>query len=516
MNSRALLRYNFRVLMANNWWLLVFPLVVSQLTVFWNLITQKFSPALPVTSAELITPLLAAFLTAHLLSAEYTSRIGAILATKPMHIGKVIVARYMAVLLLVGALGLLSLAAYYVGMQPYDVGQAIIAAIPSTLFLSLLALTFSTLFRHPLAGFAIAMIYWAMDLAPGPPMNAYLSLRTLSYSLSVPENFANDFTRQWWIAKILLLVGAFLLYKIHARLVFKLGTPLTHRKRRQAVGAAAAICVVYIITGASAKAWFGYRNRGLLVPSDTAWFRQQFASFGPIPASSLFGPAFNRYVGQIPNGWRPNPDGESDLLGNDEQHRVGLRMVVDKMQGSVWAPSAAELLARLDAPRQNAPEKATAFFQTIIDRYPNSPYFPFALREKARLLSDGQREEAARAAYEDLVKRAPGNKYSAEGYRYLTEYEIRHGNMKGAVSWGEQWVKDAPLQERFTAYLALATARKGQGDAAGAATAAKQAIAAVKEFKRALTANNIVGTNGEKVKWDRMSNEAESKAKAFE
>jgi ABC-type transport system involved in multi-copper enzyme maturation permease subunit len=516
MNSRALLKYNFRVLMANNWWLLVFPLVVSQLTVFWNLITQKFSPSLPVTSAEMITPLLAAFLTAHLLSAEYASRIGAILATKPMNIGKVVVTRYVAVLLLVVALALLSIAAYYFGMQPYDVGQTIIASIPSTLFLSLLALTFATLFRHPLAGFAVAMLYWAMDLPAGPPINAYLTLRSLSYSLSVPDNFVNDFTRQWWIAKILLLIGAVILYRVHARLVFKLGTPLTHRKRRQAVGAAAALCVAYIVIGAGAKAWFGYTNRGKLIPSDTAWFRQQFASFGPIPASALFGSAFTRYLGPIPNGWHPNPDGETDLLANDEQHRKDLHVVVEKMPGSMWAPSAAELLARLEAPRVTDPDKSMAGYQTIIDHYQNSPYFAFALREKARIYSDSQREEKARPAYEDLVKRAPGNKYSAEGYRYLTEYEIRHGNMKGAISWGDQWVKGAPIQERFTAYLALATARKGQGDAAGAATAAKQAVAAAKDFKRALTANTVVGTTGEKVKWERTANETFDKAKAFE
>src|SRR5438270_8849346 len=101
MNSLALIRYNFRIVMFNNWWLLVFPVAVSQLTVFWNIITQKFTPALPAISAELISPLLAAFLSAHLLAAEYPSHVAVILASKPLHIGKVVLLRLIGVLALV-------------------------------------------------------------------------------------------------------------------------------------------------------------------------------------------------------------------------------------------------------------------------------------------------------------------------------------------------------------------------------------------------------------------------------
>ena len=50
MNSPTLLRYNFRVLMFHNWWLLVIPLAVSQLSIFWTILTQRFSPPLPATT----------------------------------------------------------------------------------------------------------------------------------------------------------------------------------------------------------------------------------------------------------------------------------------------------------------------------------------------------------------------------------------------------------------------------------------------------------------------------------
>src|SRR5579871_2621523 len=221
MNQTTLLRYNFRVLMFNNWWLLVFPLAISQLTVFWNVLTQRFTLELPAKSVEMITPLLAAFLGAHLLSAEYRSRIGAVLASRPVNIGRIVVLRLVVMLTLVWGLALLSLLAYSSWMEPFELTPAIQACIPSTLFLTMLALTFATLFRHSLAGFGVAALYWALDLPPGPPLHPYLSLRTLSsYDavMSFPER--QDFVHSWWIAKVILLVAALLLYLYHARLVF--------------------------------------------------------------------------------------------------------------------------------------------------------------------------------------------------------------------------------------------------------------------------------------------------------
>src|ERR1051326_4951758 len=117
MSTRALIRYNFRVLVFNNWWLVVFPLAASQLSVFWYIITQKFTPSLPAQCAELVSPLLAAFLSAHVLTAEYQSRIGAIVASKPVNIGKVVLMRLAVVMGLVWFLGFLSLLAFYYGMD---------------------------------------------------------------------------------------------------------------------------------------------------------------------------------------------------------------------------------------------------------------------------------------------------------------------------------------------------------------------------------------------------------------
>src|SRR5262245_55539559 len=139
MNQSTLFRYNFRVLMLNNWWLLVFPLAVSQLSVFWNVLIQRFSPDLPAKSLEMVTPLLGAFLGAHLLSAQYRSRIGAVLASRPVNIGKIVVMRLIVLLALVCGLAWLSLQAHYFWMEPFNQVPIFLACIPSTLFLTMLA-----------------------------------------------------------------------------------------------------------------------------------------------------------------------------------------------------------------------------------------------------------------------------------------------------------------------------------------------------------------------------------------
>src|ERR1051326_9183536 len=93
MTYTDLLRYNFRIMMFNNRWLVAIPLAVSQLTVFWFILTNLYTPDLPTRYVELVTPLLAAFLGAHLLSTEYRSRVGALLACRPIDIGRIVVLR---------------------------------------------------------------------------------------------------------------------------------------------------------------------------------------------------------------------------------------------------------------------------------------------------------------------------------------------------------------------------------------------------------------------------------------
>jgi tetratricopeptide (TPR) repeat protein len=516
MNQTTLLRYNFRVLMLNNWGLLVFPLAVSQLSVFWYVLTQRFSPALPAQSVEMITPLLAAFLGAHLLSAEYRSRIGALLASRPVNIGRIVVLRLMVMLALVWGLAALSLLAYTFWMEPFDLTPPILACLPSTLFLTMLALTFATLFRHSLAGFGVAALYWAFDLAPGAPLHPYLSLRSLSSYYAVlhfPDY--QTFLASWWIAKAVLLVAALLLYLFHARLIFTLGSTYTLRTRRRALIGAAALLGFYLVSGAALKVGYGYAHRGKLPPNDVAWFRYQFAPYGPIPVAVLFGPAFTRYLGEFTNPWRLVQDEESDLLGDTRKHRRGLQEVQERMPDSLWAPSAADARARIEARRQTKPEDAVAYYRHIVERYPQSPYVDYALRQVARIFADAQRPEEARAAYMQLLQRFPNSVYRPEALRFLVETEQQAGHLPEAARWAQQWTASAPIQERFEAWIDLAEIRKAEGDLAGAKQAAQETLTAVRDFRQAVAANTVLVSPTQRTLLEQAASRAEEKAKTF-
>ena len=521
MLSRTLLRYNFRVLMFHNWWLLVIPLAVSQLTVFWTITTQPFTPALPANTVELISPLLAAFLCAHLLAAEYRSGIGAVLASKPIDIGKVVLLRLVIAIGLVWALGWLSLLAFSFGMKPYPLLEPGMAFMVSSLFLGLFALTFATLFRHPLAGFGVAALYWALDLPPGQPMNPFLSLKSLSSSIPVSTVFVEQpLTDHWWIAKTLLLVAALALYFGQKRLLFTLGSPLTGRRRRSTLAGAVGVFVFYIAAGASAKVIYGYTHRGQLLPNDAGWFRRQFAPYAPLPAASLFGSNFQRYLGDIPNSWRVIQEGEADTLGDTAQHRRDLSRVLDTAPNSIWAASSAELLARLQTRAELPPEEKAAHYRVLADHYGNSPYTAFALQQIAHIYADAIPNNAAfepkaQAAYLDLQSRFPGSAYSVEALRFLAENDWNHENYPAATLHAKQWIEAAPVSEKFRAWLLLAEIKEKEGNAPEAKQAAQQTLEAVQRFRTALRSGNVGLSETRKLRADSEASAAEARAKAL-
>jgi hypothetical protein len=430
VNLLPLMRYNFRVLMLNNWWLLVFPVAVSILSVFWNVVTQRFNMVMPARTVEMVSPLLAAFLGAHLLSAEYRSRIGAVLASRPVNISKIVVLRLVVMLALVWGLAWISLQAYATWMESFNTEHVYQALIPSTLFITMLALTFATLFRNSMVGFGLAALYWLLDLPPGAPLNPYLSLQSLTahyaeLNMGVQmDPSMPTLVGQWWVAKWILIAGALLLYLYHSRLVFGLGTTGTLRVRRRALLAYGLLLVFYVGSGAALKVKYGYENRGRLFPNDAAWFRYQFASFGPIPVAPLFGPAFPRFLGEFTNPWRATEE-EADQLGDTVKHRRDLKYILDKMPDSRWAPSAADAYARLEARKRPNLEEQIALFRLIVDKYSASPYVDSALRTIALRYNEAGKTAEARAAYEELLKKVPNSKYRADATDFIERTAAR-------------------------------------------------------------------------------------------
>ena len=525
MFSSRLLRYNFRVLMFHNWWLLVIPLAVSQVTAFWTVTTQEFAPALPAATAEMVSPLLAAFLCAHLLAAEYRSGIGAVLASKPVHIGRVVLLRLSIALAFVWALGGLSFLAFTFGMEPFPLAAPALALVISSLFLGLLALTFATLFRHPLAGFGIAACWWLLDLPPGPPINPYLSLKSLASSFpSYPVALAwdNSLTESWWAAKLLLLLGALALYLLHGRLLFTLGSPLTLRRKRRAVAGAVGLLFVYLVSGAAVKVGYAYQQRGNLYPSDAAWVRRQFGPYGPLPVAALFGPTFKAYVGNIPNSWRLTQaqDGEADLLGDTMQHRRDIDRVLKAYPNSIWAPSALELRARLGLWSRTPPETRVGYYRTLAERHPNSPYTAPALFQIGRVYEEAAKTvpayaAKAREAFEAFLARYPNTENSADALRFLTLDARRRGDKAAAGNHAERWINAAPPHEKFMACLTLAELRQEEGDKEAARNAAQQAVDAVRDFRRVAQQRALTISEPRRVRAEQAAVDALQKAEAF-
>ena len=498
----ALLRYNLRVLVFNNWWLVVFPIAVSQATVFWTIITNTPNEIAPVKTVETVTPLVAAFLCAHILSAEYRSRIGAILASKPIDAHKVVFWRLAAAFGLVFFLAGLSLLAFNFGLGQFDMGRAFAASIPSTLFLGLLGLLFATLLRNPLAGFAAAACYWALDLPPGPPLHPFLSLRSYTNSLIAADLFGEQpLSEPWWMAKTALLIGAGILYVAHGRALFTLGTGASTRTARRGVVLLAAIVITYILTGAFIKVGYGYANRGKLIPDDGAWFRRQFASYGPIPVASLFGPSFRAYLGSFPKIWRINADEDAQRWDDTPQHRRDLRSIVDHVPNSAWAPGAAELLGRMEEANPETLDSALALYRRIMEKYPQSPYQEQAIRGSARALSEAGRKDEAREMYESFIQRVPNSRYRTEAVRFLIESDIERGSLDSALARANEWIKIAPIQERFLAHFAVATVHQKAGRRDDAAQAAQKTLEASNAFRQAVVDHRIPANQVQIVKW---------------
>ena len=486
MLSSSLIRYNFRVLAFQNGWLLTIPLAASQLSVFWVGSTQEFRPDLPASVVETVSPLLGAFLTAHLLSAEYRSAVGAVLACKPVDIRKVVLIRLVLALALVWGLAGLSLLAFTLSMQPFPIVAPFVACVVSTLFLSSLALNFATMLRHPLGGFAVAALWWALDLPPGPPMNPYLSLKSLTNSFHAPGlDVPQPLTDSWWIAKAVLLVAGLGLFALHNRLIFLLGTPQTVKRTRRTLIAAVATLAFVVVSGAGIKVGYGYANRTKHFPSDLGWMRRQFGTYGLLPVASLFGKDFVNYLGEIPNAWRVQQDGESDIMGDTPKHRKAVREIVEKSPGSLWAPSAAYQTAMWEAKPGKSMDERVGYWQLIVDKYPQSPYAVEAQAQIAALWEEAPDAAKALAAWKRLLELDPNGKYASSGWRYLALADQKAGDLESAQRNAQSWVQSAPVHEAFHAWMLLSEIQKSRGDQAGAAQSLTGVRESIERFRRA-------------------------------
>src|SRR5262249_13726082 len=176
----SLWRYTFKILTGTGYWVLIVPVAAMMIVTIWMMALQTaFDQATADQIAEMMMPILGAFLVAHSLAPEYRSSIGAVLASKPVSLHRVLTLRVALGLIAPLLLTAVPIVLSSLTIKAVDVVTPLVGALPSLWFLSMLALTFATLFRSPLGGFAVAAGLWALDLEVGYSVHPLLSLQAI-------------------------------------------------------------------------------------------------------------------------------------------------------------------------------------------------------------------------------------------------------------------------------------------------------------------------------------------------
>src|SRR5947207_7213978 len=143
--GHRLWRYNYKILLGGGYWILVLPVAASQVVTLWMMaLSTDFNQPVATHIAEMMTPILGAFLVAHSLAPEYRSGIGAVLACKPVSLHRVVTIRVGLAMLAALILSTITLLVCSVGLKPIDVWTPLLACLPGLWFLSLLALCFAS------------------------------------------------------------------------------------------------------------------------------------------------------------------------------------------------------------------------------------------------------------------------------------------------------------------------------------------------------------------------------------
>ncbi len=412
--------YNVRILVGNTYWLIATPIAATQLVLFWNMATATlFSPTRAAQTIELLAPILGAFLCAHALAPEQDG-VGELVFVRPISIEKVLLLRLAVIFAFVLVVLIPAFVIYQVGIDDFPLALTVAAAAPSVLFLSLLAMALASATRHPLIGFGGAGIFWVLDVAVGSYFNPLVCLHGFAGNLA-----GRPMAEQWMIGKLVLLVLAVLLYLWNRSL---LGRPAAPRRWVGVVRRGLLICLLllsYVATGAAYKVAYGIRHERDSGYRTRLWYQQQFRGYGPLPVAWMFGPAFPLYVqAELGRGLPVGGTGSGSLWTRLDATRMEL--LLERYPDSIWADNAQFELAtywrrrravqtwevvsyRAGAGRpvrtrmaENV-ERGADEFQRLVDRYPDSPFAPLALSERAHiglsLLDFGM----AIAAYERLV-----------------------------------------------------------------------------------------------------------------
>lgn len=450
-------RYNYRILIGTGYWILVLPVAASQVVTLWMMaLSSDFSQAAATHIAEMMTPILGAFFAAHSMAPEYRGGVGAVLACKPVSLHRVVTMRAGLAMIAALVLSATTLTVCSVGLKPIDVPGPLLGALPSLWFLSLVALTFATLFRNSLAGFATAAALWAVDLTLGYSVNPLLSLQGITANASKePLGFL------WPVSKGLLLLGGGILLLVHGRLLRRLYQMSDRSNVLRMVTTIAVVLIAYCATGAISVVGYAWVNRGHLPGADVVWLRRQLKMYGPVPVTQFFGPAFSAYLAEAPL--------EGERAG--EWRRTRLERALQRWPRSIWADGIAFALGREH--ESVDPPAAVEAYQHVADAYGSSPFASRALGQIVRM--EAAPSEARLRAARRLVAEYPREADVDAAVVYLQEHypgEVTADEMAAAAATAAEG--GSPFRRPLWLMVA-AEIRAGQNDVNGARDLARKA-----------------------------------------
>ena len=473
--------YNVRILMGNTYWLIVTPIAATQLVLFWNMATATlFSPTRAAQTIELLCPILCAFLCAHALAPEQDG-VGELVFVRPLSLEKILLLRLVVIFAFVFAVVSPAFIIYKVGIPDFPLGLTIVAALPSMLLMSALAMGLASATRRPIVGLGGAGAFWVLDLTKGRYFNPLASLHGFADYLA-----AQPMAEQWAAGKLVLIGLAALIYVLLRR---GLGRPASPRRWMSLVRTAALVVVIlvaYVASGATYKVAYGIGHERELANRVRLWYQLQFRGYGPLPVAWMFGPAFPLYVQAELGSDLPVGGGTTGTLWTPVDISQ-MELLLERYPKSIWADNAqfevatyrrrlpgerAWLVIGCEAdgrePRQTWVSENVAGaldeYERLVDDYPESPFAPLALSQRAHIGLSLLDFELSRSSYERLLRDYPEDAEAYAAGMGLSVLYLREGEWEKALQAADIAANVALWDVKGEALFAAAQAAEGAGE----------------------------------------------------
>jgi hypothetical protein len=458
---RTQFQYDSKILLTNSYWLLVVPLVASQLVVLWHMaVAAVVKPGTVASACELVVPLMAAFLCAHVVTPEHRHRVDELTFVRPVSALRTVFLRLIALYTLTILLAAVMLFVYKVGLkQEFALGTMALASIPPVVFLSMLSMAFAAAWRTPAAGIGAAFAYWIVDAAWGGRLNPLFGLHQYSVALDRAEDGYAVASGSWLASKGVLLVLGLAAAWAAGRALGRPAAPKRWRAGLRLAGGTAACAVLYLISGAL----WQFQVAREQAQQDPLRARQAYAdvfsAYGPVPVAYLFGPDFAAYSAGAPAGG----DDFAAITTHKEETIERLRRVADRWPEGHWADDALFEVVRLrpvtgeDTPEAQQENRLTlALSNDFLARYPTSRYAPYVAARSVILARRLDDEETMMAAYRRVTGVYGGSPAATEAAAEMQAYYLERGEEDRAIECARLAAASAPPETRPDAELSLA------------------------------------------------------------